>query len=381
MRRTYQPLPLSPAALERITRAARKLHGPYSRGELAEAVAALSQVYTRERSQLTSLPSDRASLLARAAFFFPRDLPKVFGPLDELHAAGRFPSAAKLRVLDVGAGLGATGLGLARWLKLRGRGVEQLELVALEQSKSALRGCAELSSALAELPEEFVKPQLSMLTEDVRSARVAGKFDLVLFGFVLNEIARDQPEPQRTEQLASLLLDASTRLREGGVIVVLEPALRETTRELMAVRDLLASRRSAPFVLAPCVHAEPCPMLPSARDWCHQELAYALPSELAEVARAASLRYEGLSYASLVLGNQPRAASEPSLARVVSDRLESKGKLELYTCARDGYRRRTLLDRDQSAHNRDFSESKRGDLLQIESAEARLGKDTRVTRS
>ena len=379
-RKKYDPLPLSEAALARIERVARQQHGAaFSRDELAAAVASISRVYTRNREGMADLPAQRSAALARIAFFLARDLPKVFGPLDDLRATGWQPPGA-LRVLDVGAGFGAMSLGLARWLRLRDQPVTSLEVVALEHDGAALRGFAELAKSLADLPTEIAPITLRTQAADLRGARTAGRFDLVLYGFVLNELFLDLGPDERAARRAEVLTEASAQLAEGGAVIVLEPALKETARELMHVRDVLAARASAPYVVAPCLHTGACPMRPSERDWCHQERAYALPPALAEVARGAQLRYEGLSYASLVLRNTPPAPTSERRVRIVSDRLETKGKLELFGCSEAGYTRLTQLTRDERDDNHAFTAAVRGDVLAIESDDARIGPTTRVTK-
>ena len=389
MRKTYQPLPLSAAVLSRVDRVAHGLYGgPADTRATADAVSAVSQVYTRERATMASLDSaltggskrfDKRALLARAGFFWPRDLPKVFGPLDALQTWNLAPQRETLRVLDVGAGLGATSFGLARWLRVRGLPVQQLRVTALEQSESALRGFGAFVRALADLPDELVPIELTARAEDLRTMRTSDKFDLVLFGFVLNELFLDQPEVERTQRRAELLCQASERLAPAGAIIVLEPALKPTTRELMHLRDVLVARAAAPFVVAPCLHTRACPMLPSERDWCHQELPYALPPKLAEVARAAQLRYEGLRYASLVLRNSERPHDQDEhLYRIVSDRLASKGKLELLACGTPRYQKFTRLERHESAENEAFGAAERGALLEIEGDGARIEAETKV---
>ena len=379
MRRTYESLPISAAALAHIEQVAAQLHGrKVDARTLADAVSELSRVYTRERGQMAKL--DKRSLLARAAFFLPRDLPKIFGPLDELLGAGLGPEKAELHVLDVGAGLGATSFGLARWLRLRGRPVQALRVVALEHNAPALRAFQSFVRAFAELPDEFVPIALDARAEDLRSVRSSEKFDLIMFGLVLNELFLELPELERAQRRAEILIDASARLAPGGAVLLLEPALKETTRELMQLRDVLCARGVAPFVIAPCLHALACPMLPSERDWCHQELAYALPPALADVARAASLRYEGLSYASLVLANAARPALPAHSYRVVSDRLVSKGKLELYGCSESGYTRLTRLDRHASDGNQAFESARRGHVLTVDTDSPRIGADSVVVR-
>jgi ribosomal protein RSM22 (predicted rRNA methylase) len=376
LRRTYQALPLSPAALTRIDAVATSLAGKHTATTLAEAVSALSRVYTRERVQLGQL--DASSLLARAGFFFARDLVKPFGPLDELLESGTFASAEQLRILDLGAGMGATSFGLARWLRLRALPVKQLTVLALEQNAAALRGFSAFARTLRELPDEFAPIDLEARAEDLRSLRGERGFQLVLFGFVLNELFTELPLEQRIDRRVALVQQAYELLAPEGALVILEPALKETSRELMMLRDRFASS-SAPYIIAPCLHAQACPMLANERDWCHQELAYALPPALADVARAAALRFEGLRYSSLVLATRPRPDGA-GLYRVVSDRLESKGKLELFGCGDGQYTRFTQLNRKASPSNAAFTEAQRGHILALDGTVRRIDADTPVTR-
>jgi SAM-dependent methyltransferase len=381
---TFAALPLSEAFYAYLARTGKRAGtGPSGGGALADAVAELSRLYTREREELATRAGGQSALGARLEFFLPRDLVKMFGPLDELWRAGQLPSGESLRVLDVGAGLGATSLGLARWLKLRGLSTRRLQVTALERNRKALGVFQHLCAELKELEAEFVPIHLDARAEDVNETSLEQGYDVVLFGFVLNELFTDAPLETRVARRAELLLEAARRMRPGGALIVLEPALKETTRELMCVRDVIAARKQAPYLWAPCVHAEPCPMLRGERDWCHQELAYALPPRLALVAQQAGLRWEGLSYASLILGNTPRvfetAGEAPErLLRVVSQRLESKGKLELFGCGQEGYVRLTRLERDRSPENARFGAAERGDVLHVQGEGLRIGKATPV---
>lgn len=383
-RQTFVPLPLSPGFYRGISNVSRRLGlGAGTGAALSDAVAELSRIYTRERSQLAARSQGQTVLGARLNFFLARDLPKVFGPLDELAESLRAHEGKRLRVLDLGAGLGATSLGLSRYLKLHDIKIDRLEVTALEHDTQALEVFRRMCTEVQELPDEFVPISLTARAEDLRDAQFGREFDLVLFGFVLNELFCENEA--RIEKRAQLLKEAATCLRPKGAIVVLEPALKESTRELMAVRDHIVAANTQPFVTAPCLHAQPCPMLKTPRDWCHQELAYALPEPLAAVAEGAGLRFEGLSFASLVLRNEPRApiSAEGTLYRIVSQRLESKGKLELYGCGAPGYVKMTRLDRDQSPQNKAFGDAQRGHILDVvESPERpqRVAPETPVRR-
>lgn len=347
---------------------------------LATAVAALSKTYTRERDHLAQGPLQGDAELARLGFFLARDAIKVFGPLRELHAAGLFAGKKQLRVLDLGAGLGSTTFGTARFLQHVNSGVEKLTVTAIERDASSTKLMRALHGALAELRDELVAFDLDVHAGDLRQVSERGPFDLVLLGFALNELFLELPPQEQTDARAKLLHDLWQRLSPTGALVVLEPALKESTRQLMRVRDALLQSAPQTHVFAPCVHRNRCPMLLGERDWCHETLDYALPKPLADVARAAGLRYEGLSYAALVLTRAPRAfaAGEGALYRIVSDRLHTKGKLELFGCGESGYQRLTRLERDESGENRAFGEARRGDVLRV--PEARVGKLSKIEK-
>lgn len=383
-RSAYPTLPLSGTFYDALARVGERFGLDLSNRErLAQAVAALSHTYTRERGDLAQGDLGKAAPLARLGFFLPRDLVKLFGPLSELSRAGRLPTRKQLRVLDLGAGLGASSLGIARFLRHAQLGVERLEVTAIERDSLSTKLLAALCESVGSLPDEFVPITLEARSADLHTLKSRAEYDLIVLGFVLNELYLEQPAAERIPARAALLRKLMGQLAPDGALLVLEPALRESTRELMQVRDVLATAEpeGAPLihVLAPCVRRGPCPMLRSERDWCHETLDFALPPTLVPVARAAGLRYEGLSYAALVLGHRARQA-EPSetLLRIVSERLVSKGKLEYFGCGEVGYQRLTRLDRERSPHNAGFDQLRRGDLVELTGA--RVGRDTPIVK-
>lgn len=388
-RTAYPDLPLS-AAFYALLRTLGAQHGLdlENPDALARGVAELSRLYTREREELSATRLGAGASAARLGFFMPRDLIKLFGPLEELRRAGRLPGRARLRVLDLGAGLGASTLGLSRYLCHAGVAPRELEVIAIERDPGAARLMRALCGAVGELRGEFVPIDASVRATDLRTELAErGPFDLVLLGFVLNELDLERPALERAERRADLLRTLCARLAPDGALIALEPALKQSARELMQVRDLLVAARESeqagpPFVFAPCVRSGPCPMLAGERDWCHEALDFALPAPLADVAQRAGLRYQGLSYAALVLTNQPRSfpAGTGARYRVVSDRLRSKGKLELFGCGEAGYVRLTRLDRDASKGNATFEELKRGDIVELPDGAARVSRESPVRR-
>jgi hypothetical protein len=190
-------------------------------------------------------------------------------------------------------------------------------------------------------------------------------------GQVLSELDRDSPD--RVARHAQRLAEAASRLMPGGALVVVEPALRDRTRHLHAVRDAVLAGSSGLHVFAPCVHDAPCPMLPDPDAWCHEDLDVDLPPWLVPVARAAGLRWQGLTFSYLVLQREPPARDTRRL-RVVSAPVVTKGKRELFLCGPlpgrpDAVRAKVMrLDRHRSPSNAAWDDAARGDLLVLDPA-------------
>ena len=167
-----------------------------------------------------------------------------------------------------------------------------------------------------------------------------------------------------------------TKLAPGGALVVVEPALRDRTRHLHAVRDAVLASRAA-SVFSPCLHEGPCPALEVPGEWCHEDIAVDLPHWLEPVARAAGLRWQGLTFSYLVLRRpEERTLAEflpkrvGAISRVISGPLVSKGKREHFVCGpADGGGARTRLsrlDRDEDEANSAWSSLARGDVVSID---------------
>lgn len=342
--------------------------GPPKR-PLPELVAETSELYTRRREDIDRTRAGEA-LQARLRFFLPRDVIKILFPLEELRRAGALPARRRWRVLDLGCGLGTTTFGVSWFTKLYDV-ADALEVRAFDSSEEAL----ELFRAL-DPPGAPI--ELDARVADLRTRAELGEgYDLVVMGLVLNEL-------DDAQKLALVKRAASTLAPEGALIVI-EPALREPTRALQRLRDAIAAE-GALHVFAPCLHAKPCPMLASERDWCHEERPFELPDELARVARAAKLRTDRSTFSYLTLRHEPSptlsgsALRNHSAFRVVSSRLKTKGKLELVVCRGDGeLEKMRRLDRHASEANAAFGEAHRGDVL-CRTGSGRIGADERVTR-
>ncbi|MFL5307829.1 MAG: small ribosomal subunit Rsm22 family protein [Polyangia bacterium] len=243
---------------------------------------------------------------------------------------------APVRALDLGAGTGAVGR------LLRARFGDALELTSVDR----IGGPGIIRANLAlKLPE------------------VTGRFDLIVAAHLLNELFVERSAVDRAGlRAARVLAWVRELLAAGGRLILIEPALRETSRDLLAVRDQLLA--AGLHVIAPCFFQGPCPALASERDWCHD--AAPVPGQRARV-----------DFSYLVLATEP-PAQRPAHERVVSDRRPEKGRLRLYVCGAEGRRELIRLDRHQSPANALLDTVSRGAALSIQNAE-QTGSAVRVT--
>jgi hypothetical protein len=342
---------------------------------LAARVQELSAAYndpTRARAGV------REAGAARLGFSFPRDVPKSAGAVRELVATGTLRGDEPLRVLDLGAGLGATTWGLARALRAAGSR-RKIEATWVDSDDEALElGLAVLRARSGR--EGDVAIDVRTRPASAKGTPGLGRFDVVLVGQLLSELDVAEEDATREERHVAWLRSLfDERLVEGGALVVIEPALRDRARHLHRVRDRLAA--SGHTIFAPCLHAAPCPALARETDWCHEDLAVDLPFWLAPVARAAGLRHEGLTFSYLVLHRGGRrlveAISSPAAGtarlRVVSDEIRSKGKREVFVCGElpgpsglVATRARLMrLDRDENPGNSAWTQLRRGDVALV----------------
>jgi len=336
-----------PIELEQaVLAAAREVLGeaPLAASALHRAVIDRSERYTSDRERLAK-PNDRtADLAARAAFFTIADAIKIAIPIGELR---RVLPARRLRVVDLGAGCAAMGLGLVA------AGLE-IDYTAFDRDGEALKIGERALRAFA--PASTVTARAC----DVTKERIHAA-DLIVIGTLLNELPVAARIPLVERALAAIADD--------GAVIIIEPALRETTRALHELRDAMIARGA--HVFAPCTRrGAPCPMLANPDDWCHEDRLVKLPPNTAEVARVTHLRDSGLKFSYLVLRRDatPLVAEGGAAWRVVNTPTSPKGRFELLGCSDLGHVTIRLLRRNRSDANRAVERARRGNVLVIEDA-------------
>jgi ribosomal protein RSM22 (predicted rRNA methylase) len=334
--------------------------------EVAAAVTRLSTGLTRERELAGARYLDDERLLgAYLLFYWPISYLQGRGVLSELP---RRPQS----VLDLGSGPGA--------LAFAALDAGAASATAADRARHALQAARELSRLAGEpLATREWNPTHGRPLSELSSGRPP---DVILMGHVLNELWKGEGQAARR---AALLEQAMAALAPGGSLVVIEPALRDTSRALLEVRDLLVARGAA--VRAPCLFRGACPALTRPSDWCHAERPIDPPPLVAQIGKAAGLRKEAVKMSYLVLAppGEPWAEPPPGrVFRIVSEPLAGKGRRRYMGCGPEGRLGLALQEKHLGEANRSFWQLLRGDVVALEGAEPRgdglaLGAASRVT--
>lgn len=329
LRRARALLGLPPGPADRLA--------PAELRHAARVVEALHQGLVGGRELARAGTYDEpAHLGAYLLWWWPQTYAKVQAMLALARSAGALRALpGRPRILDVAAGPAPGALAL-----LDALGGTAL---ALDASTAALFEARALS-------EDLVRTQEADLQHGL--PRLEGVFDVAVVANALSEL----PGASRVPLIEAL------PVAPAGAVLLVEPALRETGRALLEVRDGLL-RRGGWMAAAPCLTQRPCPALAHPRDWCTAQHAWEPPPHLAQLAAELGLRAdEELAYAPLVL---TRGVAPPprDVWRVVGVPQPEKGKKRLFVCSDQGRMPVGRLDRDEEPGNADFDRLGRGDLV------------------
>lgn len=156
-------------------------------------------------------------------------------------------------------------------------------------------------------PNEFVRRQ------DKEKPLVDPKASVLFLSFVLTEI----------RELPKFAYDFEA-------LILVEPGLKNDTRRLMEMREVLIQRGYT--IWAPCTHQAACPLLThSKRDWCHDKVAVNLEGRLQKVLEGLPFdnRFASFSY---VLARRRPSPPVAEVARVIGDSMVENGKTKQMVC-------------------------------------------------
>ena len=342
---------------------------------LAQAVVNLSRLFTTARATLPPrYLDDPAHASAYLSYFLPVNLSKVQVLLDELPNDNHEISDRPMAVLDLGCGPGTGALALLDWLWHRNpERAKSLSMLAADTSHESLQDakrlweayCNEtgiLGQGLRCVEGNLEHPLKGDLGKQIVRG---GPYDLIIMANCLNELfpASIDPSAERAAVVAQLLPFLSTH----GTIMIVEPALRQTARELHQLRNHLLKQNLC-TVYSPCLHEQACPALDHPDDWCHEERPWQSPPAIAALDREVGFIKDALKFSYLLLRKDGRTivSRSPQIFRVVSELRELKGEKRAWLCNETGRPEVGRLDRKASPHNAAVDSWHRGAIVQIE---------------
>lgn len=335
---------------------------------------------TARRSATRPYLRDRALREAYLLYFTTANLLKLLPPLAELRRGdalrgdavsmtydaehvGDARSGRILRVLDLGCGPGTGVAGIHAFLETL-RAPVAVEMLALDAVTANTDAAAQVAADLRERTGLPVTVQTER-ADLAHPPELEERFDLVLGMNVLNELS-----PGAASRLREWIIQ---RLAAAGDLLLIEPALRETSRTLLHFRD--AAVAEGWTVYAPCFRQKGCPALLNPGDWCHHDVTWerpafmtALDEEVGNIKKSLKFSYQLLNRDGRTLGTH-LPLRKPQ--RVVSELRVEKGRARCFVCGGDGRRLVMRNRRDRRVENASFDALERYDIVEISGEEQR----------
>ncbi len=306
-------------APETLRAAIAALAGEYPQQALAQAAAALSEVYRAHDDAHAAIISPVAAV-AYAVTRLPATYAALAATLSETRL--RLPDWQPTSLLDIGAGPGVSAWAAPTlWPSIK-------SATLLERDQRMIA----VGQRLLDAAPSGGAVTWRQADADADWGRLAGApFDLCLCSYTLNELphARRLPLVERLWEVC------------GGALALVAPGTPAGFAALREARGWLLGAGAQ--MIAPCPHADTCPMEPG--DWCHfsQRLAR---SRLHRQLKGGAAPYEDEKLAYLVVA---RAPGSPNAARGIRHPVAHPGHITLEVCASDGLRQAEVTRSDRVA--------------------------------
>jgi len=289
---------------------------------MTPAVAHLSDLFTTERpdKRFPDYFADPRLLAAYGVFFLPQSFTRTSIALAQTCGLrGWKPSRQVPAILDLGSGPGSCGVAAA--YRLRQAGCKKINLYGVDKSPSALASME--SFAQATLGED-VETKTRIGDASRPETWPEGPFDLIVAGFVMNEM------PQLDHAaLLRWFSELKAKLAPGGLILILEPALRITAERLQKLSDDIAAGEM--IRIAPELDARPDPQLGPGEHWSHETRAWDAPASTEFVNRHLHRDLREVRFSFAAFSDAPLTPLPSGLSRLISDVQIIKGLLRFIT--------------------------------------------------
>lgn len=370
--------------------------------KLALKVRELSDYFTRRQEDRPDYYLGNSSLMAAyLAYFVPSNLLKIEIPLAELFLHPTLRAGfEEISLLDLGSGPGTASAGFINFFfhRLAGKGkVKSLSITAVDRVRENL---CEAEFLLSELWKSYasscsqgrhfdfslytVKADLHQLERENLEGR---KYDLAVLSNALIETGKGEKMP--TGSLAMIEHIAHKNLKNNGSLIIIEPALRDSSRDLLMLRDEIIKKGEF-NIYSPCLDTGPCGALENKKDWCHESYGWQPPKIVEEIDKRTAFEKRSLKFSYLVVRKDGLSMGDLAAERkddnyrIVSDLMVMKGEKRVFVCGKRGRTLLGRLNRHESHANAAFDSLKRGDIVSIEGIHEqgsllRIGQASKVT--
>ncbi|MEI7651122.1 MAG: class I SAM-dependent methyltransferase [Verrucomicrobiota bacterium] len=286
-------------------------------------VAELSDLFTTERPEkrFPDYFADPKLLAAYGVFFLPQSFIRTSLALDQACRLRQWrPASSTPSILDLGSGPGSCGVAAA--YRLKSLGFSALGLTGVDKSPSAL-------VAMEAFAHEVLGDGVGVRSRVGDIARPEtwpeGQYDLIVAGFVLNEMPLlDQDGLLKWVELVR------RRLCPGGMLLILEPALKITAEKLQRLSDVCAGTGLIKRI-APDLDQLPDPQLSSGEHWSHEARPWQAPASTEFVNRRLHRDLREVRFSFAAFSDAALPALPTGLSRLVSDVQIIKGLLRFIT--------------------------------------------------
>ena len=206
------------------------------------------------------------------------------------------------------------------------------------------------------------------------------RYDLILFGFSLNEIVEGTEQNHRTDWI----LKIKSLLSRNGIAIFVEPAQIEICNSLQLSCASIANREKDLFIHAPYFNNLPCPFITNeTKHYYSHEVRKILSSPIIDkINGPLKLEMNQVKFGLSIIGkNKPHPFPENEFCcRLVSPIRKRKGTVSFIGIATDGqeyfyeFQRRNLI----SDQTKSLTKLERGDIVKIYNL--KKGKDPKRIR-
>ncbi len=363
------------------------LNSPRQLKKVAEIVSAMSEYFTRKNFRKEFVFYDYLSNAevqkGYLVYFTTTNLLKVHVPLNEISYSGFFKGKNKFEILDIGTGLGTVVMGTIIWMHENIRYFKNAEVkfVALDKVEQNIRKFQDnLDVFMNELKNHYrqtIKISIEPAIFDIEHAfeMFHKRFDLITVANTLNEVAY--------EKRNKLLRLINAGIKDDGFVILIEPALMITSRDLLDFRDKMLKQGF--YIYSPCLRNLNCPALETEKDWCHTEVEWKRPEFIRQIDLVSGNYRKTLKFSYIVASRRDVNLIDYIVGernfrdyfRVVSQLIVEKGKKHCYLCNGLGRFHCVKLDRVDSPQNEIFDEIERYEIIEMKNFE-KSGKEIKI---